>query len=47
MCDKGNIRSNAGSERFLRSPAAKDDRPLKPGAKITGTVRLSLVAPKP
>ena len=39
--------SNAGSERFLRGLAAKDDHPLKPGDKITGTVRLSLVAPKP
>ena len=35
--------SNAGSERFLRGLAARDDRPLKPGDKITGTVRLSLV----
>jgi hypothetical protein len=32
--------SNGGSERFLRGMASKDDRPLKPGDKITGTVRL-------
>ncbi len=32
--------SNAGSERFLRGLTAKDDRPLKPGDKITGTVSL-------
>ncbi len=39
--------SGAGSERFLRGLASKDDRPLKPGDKITGTVRLSLAAPIP
>ena len=37
--------SNAGSERFLRGLAAKDDRPLKPGDQITGTVRLSVLEP--
>ncbi|MCX6875777.1 MAG: glycoside hydrolase family 2 [Verrucomicrobia bacterium] len=39
--------SNAGAEGFLRGLAAKDDRPLKPGDKITGTVRLTLAAPTP
>jgi hypothetical protein len=34
--------SNGGSERFLRGLAKKDDRPLKLGDKITGTVRLQM-----
>ena len=32
--------SNGGSERFLRGLVGKEDRPLKPGNKITGTVKL-------
>ena len=32
--------SNGGSERFLRGLAGKDDRPLKPGDKISGTIKL-------
>ena len=39
--------SSAGAEGFLRGLASKDDRPLKPGDKITGTIRLSLAAPMP
>ena len=34
--------SNGGSERFLRGFAEKDDRPLKPGAVVEGTVCLRL-----
>lgn len=34
--------SNGGSERFLRGLARKDDRPLKLGDKVSGTVRLSV-----
>ncbi|MCX6926190.1 MAG: hypothetical protein NT154_23730 [Verrucomicrobia bacterium] len=33
--------SNGGSERFLRRLASPDDRPLKVGDKITGTIRLT------
>ena len=32
--------SNAGAERFFRGHAAREDRPLKAGAEISGTVRL-------
>lgn len=32
--------SNGGSERFLRGLVSKDDRPLKPGNKVSGTARL-------
>ena len=34
--------SNGGSERFLSSLDKKDCRPLKPGDKVTGTVRMEL-----
>ena len=37
--------SNGGSEGFLRGLAAEDDHPLKPGDKITGTVRISIIGP--
>ena len=39
--------SNAGAEGFLRNLTTKDDRPLKVGDKITGTVRLTIAAPTP
>ncbi len=32
--------SNGGSENFLRNLAKADDRPLKPGDRVSGTVRL-------
>jgi hypothetical protein len=35
--------SSGGSERFLRGLAKRDDRPLKPGDKIAGTIHLSLL----
>lgn len=34
--------SNAGSERFLRGLVKEDDRPLKIGDKVSGTVRLEV-----
>lgn len=33
--------SNGGSERFLRGLAGRDDRHLKPGDHVTGTVRVT------
>jgi len=38
--------SNGGSERFLANHSRKDDRPLKPGDKVTGIIRLEIYRPE-
>ena len=38
--------SNGGSERFLRGLAKKDDRRLKPGDKVNGTVKIAPACPR-
>jgi hypothetical protein len=38
--------SNGGSERFLATHSRKDERPLKPGDKVTGTIRLEIYRPE-